>query len=481
MLSVTFLGHQGWLFESGESRLLVDPLLTDAFGHGGELGRIHPPRRLELARLPAVSAVYISHEHEDHFNIPSLNRLDRRIPIYLSERTSRAAQVATRELGFQVELARAGQSVELGALTVRWFAPDNAGGLNDDEWDVLPFLVTDRERHGSFFSLIDVELQASFLKELAALGVRPRLWTFANNSGNFDVTRLGRKVERSLPPDTFGLAAKWAEQIAQVRFALGMPEAFLVTGGGWSFSRPEDAWLNHNHFVADNNRLVASLAPLCAPSAFTAPLPGVRLHLEHGKLVRQDDSPFLSPAPQSEWPARDFRGDVEVLEDYEPVCGRRTVSEEEWLELRAALDVHATHFFSGQTFRRLMSGPTSRDGMRHAPVLALRDDEQGLRLLMLDVPGSRFIPVEAEDPISEYVAGIECWASDLAAFFRGEVGGLRMIYGRMRYWNNGGVPFYEEFYTRMHPLARPDVYLAQYRRLIAAEPKDVPRVPATRG
>jgi L-ascorbate metabolism protein UlaG (beta-lactamase superfamily) len=75
MFSTTFLGHQGWMFSAHESRILVDPLLCDGFGHDGVIGEVYPPRVIDLSRFPAIDAVLITHEHEDHFNIPTLNRL----------------------------------------------------------------------------------------------------------------------------------------------------------------------------------------------------------------------------------------------------------------------------------------------------------------------------------------------------------------------------------------------------------------------
>ena len=51
MFALTFLGHQGWLVETATTNLLIDPLLGDRMGHGGLLGEIYPPRKLELAAL----------------------------------------------------------------------------------------------------------------------------------------------------------------------------------------------------------------------------------------------------------------------------------------------------------------------------------------------------------------------------------------------------------------------------------------------
>src|SRR5687767_10301992 len=99
MLGVTFLGHQGWLFTAERARLLVDPLLSEPIGHLGLMASIFPPRDLRLASFPSVDAVAFTHEHEDHFNIPSVNRLARDVPIYVPARSSVALRSILGEMG----------------------------------------------------------------------------------------------------------------------------------------------------------------------------------------------------------------------------------------------------------------------------------------------------------------------------------------------------------------------------------------------
>src|SRR5580698_10783835 len=105
---ITFLGHQGWFFSSGESRLMVDPLLTPAFGHLGALGVVYPPRVFSFEALPPVDAVLITHEHEDHLDVPSLARIDRKVPMLLSSHSSRAAHTLLVDMGFDVRRVRPG-------------------------------------------------------------------------------------------------------------------------------------------------------------------------------------------------------------------------------------------------------------------------------------------------------------------------------------------------------------------------------------
>ena len=159
VFSTTFLGHQGWMFQTPNTAVLVDPLLCEDFGHAHALGyRVWPPRVWTTGALPPIDAVVLSHEHDDHFDIPSLAKLARTIPIYLSVRSSTAARTILETMGFTVHALVPGVPVQLGDLEVLPFAGDHVGTSTGDEWDTLPFLVRSTEGHGSLFSMVDIPI-----------------------------------------------------------------------------------------------------------------------------------------------------------------------------------------------------------------------------------------------------------------------------------------------------------------------------------
>ena len=69
---VTWLGHSTVLIELGGVRLLTDPVLRERLLH---MRRMAPA--VDPALLTGLGAVLISHLHHDHFDVPSLRRLDR--------------------------------------------------------------------------------------------------------------------------------------------------------------------------------------------------------------------------------------------------------------------------------------------------------------------------------------------------------------------------------------------------------------------
>lgn len=66
-IKLTWLSHGGWLIETGEARIVLDPFLSD-----------NPAATLTADQLGEVSHVLVSHAHFDHINdvAPIVNRCD---------------------------------------------------------------------------------------------------------------------------------------------------------------------------------------------------------------------------------------------------------------------------------------------------------------------------------------------------------------------------------------------------------------------
>lgn len=79
--SVTWVGHATSLLEHDGVTYLTDPQWSGHAGPGGRLGpsRLRPPG-VPLDALPAIDFVVLSHNHYDHFDLPTLRRLAERRP-----------------------------------------------------------------------------------------------------------------------------------------------------------------------------------------------------------------------------------------------------------------------------------------------------------------------------------------------------------------------------------------------------------------
>ena len=109
--AVRYVGHATVLVDLGGVRLLTDPLLRSRVAHLRRVGKVDP------GVLRGIDAILISHLHYDHLDLPSLQRLGPEIPVVAPHG---AGALIRRKAGTRsvVEL-RAGEQIEIGALTVR--------------------------------------------------------------------------------------------------------------------------------------------------------------------------------------------------------------------------------------------------------------------------------------------------------------------------------------------------------------------------
>ncbi|MFM9864227.1 MAG: MBL fold metallo-hydrolase [Micropepsaceae bacterium] len=109
--SVTRIAHASVLLDFGNATVLTDPWFSEKvhYHHGEPLG-------ISLDRLPRLTAVVISHEHYDHFDIETFARYpDKAVPLFVGPNMRDAARAA----GFtNVRELRPWESATVGPLTI---------------------------------------------------------------------------------------------------------------------------------------------------------------------------------------------------------------------------------------------------------------------------------------------------------------------------------------------------------------------------
>lgn len=202
-LKVSRILHAGYVFEHGGARIVFDPVFENPFS-----GNCHafPSVRFDLEQIRDLrfSAVFISHFHDDHCSLESLDHLHRETPIYVYCLHDELFELI-RDLGFvdvrhlELDIAvRVGEfeiiprraldadvdsmfQVRLGDLNVlnvvdSMMDPETLAMLKEESWDLVlwPF-QTMREIAviaPSRCATSEVEIPVEWIEELQALNPR---------------------------------------------------------------------------------------------------------------------------------------------------------------------------------------------------------------------------------------------------------------------------------------------------------------------
>ncbi len=158
-MKITYLAHAAMLVESGGKRILMDPWLNDPTYHGTWWH--YPPLALGVRDLPPVDYIYISHEHPDHFDPPTLRLLDKKAQVIIARFKNRRFHDLLKGLGFETI-----HELEFGTWldwaprnTLRLIAPDRA-------WDDSAIQLSDGET--TVLNVNDCHLDEATLARLGA-------------------------------------------------------------------------------------------------------------------------------------------------------------------------------------------------------------------------------------------------------------------------------------------------------------------------
>jgi N-acyl-phosphatidylethanolamine-hydrolysing phospholipase D len=81
MLTLTWVGHTSFLIQMAGLNILIDPIWSERASPLRFVGpRRWVPPGVEFDRLPPIDLVILSHDHYDHLDAPTINRLVHRYP-----------------------------------------------------------------------------------------------------------------------------------------------------------------------------------------------------------------------------------------------------------------------------------------------------------------------------------------------------------------------------------------------------------------
>lgn len=112
-MQLTYFGANSWLVELGQQRILIDPWLVGSLVFGNLTWMFKGQRRQPLESIPdKIDLILLSQGLEDHAHRPTLEQLDRTIPVVASASAAKVVQ----QLGYnQVKTLTPGQTFTLAA------------------------------------------------------------------------------------------------------------------------------------------------------------------------------------------------------------------------------------------------------------------------------------------------------------------------------------------------------------------------------
>lgn len=295
-MRATLLGHACWLMETTAGCFLTDPILGDPFEEGTVTSC--PQRVVHVERLPPLRGLFISHRHLDHWDFPSLARLDRGLPVWCPE--DPLLLYGLRHLGFH----------DLRLLQP--FMPHAIDGLRiiptpSANRDVVEYGAVWQDASGSIFHQVDTFLTPATIQrlqqEVGTLDVHLAMYA----SQNFHFFESQRQHT----------AAIYAINLST---ALTLKARCVVpAAAGFRFT-DAFAWLNAHVFPISREQFLQDMARL-APALLTALVnPGDCLVVTHGAVAVQPQAvDYVTMVADDTWRLRyDPTAPIPPLLDHNP-------------------------------------------------------------------------------------------------------------------------------------------------------------------
>jgi hypothetical protein len=262
-LHISRILHAGYVFECDGTRIAFDTIFENPFSRNCHA---FPPVRFEHEKIRALrfDAVFISHFHDDHCSLESLDLLDRATPIHIYCVFEELFDMV-RALGFvNVHPLRIDVPVQVGPITV---TPRVA---MDEDVDSM-FQV---EAHGlKVLNVVDSWIDPDTLPALAAHGPWDMvLWPFQTMR---EIEVLSPSRASPAPP---ALPSEWIEQLQVLAPRFVVPSSCQFLQESWS-------WYNHAFFPVSYRQFEAEIGAALPDARVVRMNPSVTMRLDHNGLT----------------------------------------------------------------------------------------------------------------------------------------------------------------------------------------------------
>lgn len=489
-MELTFLGHQTWLISHGSTNVIIDPLLLNKFGHSSDINfEIFPSRSIQIEDMPKVDAIILSHEHLDHFHIPSLNRLPKDAPFYVSHLLPICVKEILRELGFQLIEIFPLESITIKDLIITFFSSGNKT-IFWEQRVIQIYIQKNGSQDKGIFIAVDALISEDF-KEAANNGsiAPPRTIVVSNNSQIVPPGSIGAHTNMLPLEDRFGdslqgLSVLHSLLISYFEGLVHDISEIIICGNGFIASDGSTASseLFGPFLFSDSKKLAAIASELSIGKKIFGPYPGEVLifdnendvkisHVEWVQLNKNRIDFLLNKQKEFlENPQKiKFRPiKPPFMNKEEKVEARRRIEEELQFVAKAMMISEI-----GKISLSLQEHLNGNLGCRRILFRFLEEDSDAVVQYALDFSTASFVYDEtpADQLLETFPFGLEVFLIDFFAIIEGKLQIWDLAGNAMRSWYIGDpytniISFLYTFYGEQ---VRPDLARKVYQRILNQE------------
>lgn len=272
-LTVSRILHAGYVFECAGRRIAFDTIFENPFSRNCHA---FPDVRfdVEAIRRQRFDAVFISHFHDDHCSLESLDLLDRATPLYIYCLFDELFDMV-RQLGFtQVNALALDRTIDIGPFSV---TPREA---MDAEVDSM-FQV--RAAGMNVLNVVDSWIDDGVLSQLVAQGPWDMvLWPFQTMR---ELEVLAPTRHAAAPP---GLPDEWIAQLKALAPRILVPSSCQFVQEPWS-------WYNRAFFPISYDRFAQEVGAALPDARIVRLDPSVSVRLDAAGLHPALPLPWVMP------------------------------------------------------------------------------------------------------------------------------------------------------------------------------------------
>lgn len=275
-MKITMIGHATLLIETKDIRVLTDPVLQDPHQEG--MLEIFPRRT--LTQIPEFDLLYLSHRHQDHFDLDTLAQLPRDIQVLLPD--DPLLMDAFQRLGYQ-HISKVHDFLNFKIEGTEFL-------ITPSRVDFPEHGLVVRTDDGVFWNQVDTILDASVIREVLEKVGHPDLFLASWQPMIEMGWQHGEGV--SFPHSAYAALLDNIRRVA--------PRALAPGANGFRYAG-DAAWMNQIVFPQSRERFLGDIARLIPgiQDALFGFDPGDVLELSAGKAIwRPQAASFVSSEPR---------------------------------------------------------------------------------------------------------------------------------------------------------------------------------------